>query len=127
MRIYDTRSLGILVRDRRATLGWSQQQLGERIGVSRFWVMHLERGKPTLELALVLRAVQALGLRLAISPAHPAVEDMKGVSVAGGDHPGPARVAIDLATIVGAQPTRRSSLRPAHPISPAPGRKSGEP
>lgn len=40
----------------------SQQALANEIGASRHWIMDLERGKPTLEVGLILRAIVALGL-----------------------------------------------------------------
>lgn len=61
MRIDKPEDLGHWVRDRRGALGWTQARLGQKIGSTRFWVADLEAGKPTLELALVLKAVHALG------------------------------------------------------------------
>ena len=62
MLIRNTRDLGTLLRERRRGSHLSQQALADAIGVSRHWVMDLERGKPTLEVGLVLRAITALGL-----------------------------------------------------------------
>jgi HTH-type transcriptional regulator/antitoxin HipB len=56
--------LGAAIRDRRRQLGLDQATLAERIGVSRQWVIAIERGRRRAELGLVLRAVEALGLRL---------------------------------------------------------------
>lgn len=61
MRIDAPQDLGHWVRDRRGALGWTQAELGRKIGSTRFWVSDLEAGKPTLELNLVLRALHALG------------------------------------------------------------------
>jgi transcriptional regulator with XRE-family HTH domain len=63
--------IGALVRERREAAGLTQTQLAERIGASRFWVAAFERGKPSAELGLALKAVQALGLAIRIerSPA----------------------------------------------------------
>ena len=41
-----------------------QAELARRIGVSRLWVNQIERGKPGASLGLVLRALDALGVRL---------------------------------------------------------------
>gem|GEM_PF-247161 len=62
MLVRNTKDLGTLLRQRRRTRQLSQQALADAIGVSRHWVMDLERGKPTLEVGLVLRAITALGL-----------------------------------------------------------------
>lgn len=53
-----------LVRDRRKQLGLSQMELARRAGVSRQWLVELERGKPTAEVALVLRTLAAAGMQL---------------------------------------------------------------
>lgn len=60
-----------LVRDRRKQLGLSQMELARRAGVSRQWLVDLERGKPTAEVSLVLRTLAAAGMQLdARDPTH---------------------------------------------------------
>ena len=56
--------IGHCVRRERARRGWSQQDLANRVGVSRTFVSQLESGKPTVELSLVLRVMHALGVQL---------------------------------------------------------------
>lgn len=56
--------IGALIRDRRRTLQLDQADLARMIGVSRLWVNQVERGKPGASLGLVLRALDALGVRL---------------------------------------------------------------
>ena len=58
--------LGALVRETREAAGLTQTQLAERIGASRFWVAAFEKGKPSAELGLALKAIQALGLSIRI-------------------------------------------------------------
>jgi HTH-type transcriptional regulator/antitoxin HipB len=58
--------LGSLVRERRLAREMTQAQLALTIGTSRQWVVDLERGKPTLALGLVLRAMTAVGLSLLV-------------------------------------------------------------
>lgn len=67
MRMHDAAELGMLVRDRRRQLGLSQAALAEQLHVSRQWVVSLERGKPTVELGLALRALHAVGLEVQVS------------------------------------------------------------
>jgi len=62
--------LGAVIRDRRKTLELDQATLAKRIGVSRPWVIEIEHGHPRAELALVLRALDALDIRLAIASAN---------------------------------------------------------
>jgi len=40
----------------------TQTALAERTGISRKWIYQFESGKPTAELGLVLRVLEALGL-----------------------------------------------------------------
>ena len=61
------RSVGALVRDQRKQRGLSQGQLAEKVGVSRLWVGHLEKGKETVELGLVLRTLRVLELAVDVS------------------------------------------------------------
>lgn len=68
MRIHTPTEIGLLVHDTRRSLGWSREQLAERIGATRQWVRTLEGGKPRLELGLTLRALTALGIALDVTP-----------------------------------------------------------
>lgn len=72
MRIRNTRDLGLLLRHGRRDRGWSQQVLAEKIGASRHWVIGVERGKPTAEIGLVLKALSVLGLTCDIRKSGPA-------------------------------------------------------
>jgi HTH-type transcriptional regulator/antitoxin HipB len=62
MVIRTVRELGLLLRERRRSLKLSQAELAERIGVTRQWVVEIERGKPRAEIGLVLHAIRALRL-----------------------------------------------------------------
>lgn len=64
MRIGSLDELAQLVRDHRKRLHMSQQTLATRVGVSRQWIIALEQGKPTVEVGLVLGALNALGLNI---------------------------------------------------------------
>lgn len=46
----------------------TQAALGARIDASRFWVAEFEKGKPSAELGLALKAIQAVGLAIRIEP-----------------------------------------------------------
>ena len=61
-------AVGALVRETRVADGLTQTQLGERIDASRFWVAAFEKGKPSAELGLALKAIHALGLTITIAP-----------------------------------------------------------
>ena len=55
--------LGRAIRVRRQVLGLSQSALAEVLGVERKWVLRLEAGNPKAEFALVLKALEAVGIR----------------------------------------------------------------
>ena len=88
---------GLMVRDQRRAVGSSQQQLADRVGVSRRWVVQMEQGKPGAELGLVLKTLSALTLQVQVDL--PAASRTK-----------PARVApfslVDLNELVA--PTKKS-------------------
>jgi len=71
MMVHSVRELGMRIRDQRLELGLSQAALAERIGVSRSWVVQVERGNRGAAVGLVLQALTALGLIL----------DLRGVDV----------------------------------------------
>ena len=62
--IFSTEALGETVRLRRLSLRLTQEQAARSAGVGRRFVVDLERGKPTLEIAKAFAVVQALGLTI---------------------------------------------------------------
>lgn len=64
MRIRSVGEFGGFVRDRRESLGLSQQTLAERSGTSREWVVRLEGGKPSVRLDRVFDVISALDLAI---------------------------------------------------------------
>jgi HTH-type transcriptional regulator / antitoxin HipB len=103
VRIRSPRDLGLRLRERRKELGLTQAELGSRVGATRFWVMDVERGKPGVELELVLRAATALGMSLDLEPAD-----------AGARVPQPAGLPrTDLAAMLDGTGDDRTPLRPA--------------
>jgi HTH-type transcriptional regulator/antitoxin HipB len=54
----------------RRARGLSQEQLAERLGVSRVWVGQIERGKASPRLDLVLRTLNELEITLSVSTAN---------------------------------------------------------
>ena len=67
MRIKTVSGLGAFVRDQRKKKGWSQADLAQKAGVSRLWIGDLEKGKPTLEIDLVFKAMRVLGISFEVS------------------------------------------------------------
>ena len=64
MRIRTPADLGALIRDRRIKLALDQQSLARKVGVSRQWIVEVEKGKPRAEIGLLLRTIDALGIQL---------------------------------------------------------------
>ena len=64
MTIRTTADLAGLIRDRRKTLELDQKTLAARVGVSRKWIVDIEKGKARADLGLVLRTLEVLGVRL---------------------------------------------------------------
>lgn len=60
MFIRTPQDIGALLRESRRKAGLGQAELARRIGVSRQWVVEVERGKPRAEMGLVLRALNTL-------------------------------------------------------------------
>lgn len=68
MLIRTAKDLGAVIRDHRRRRGLDQQTLATRIGVSRQWVIEVEKGKTRAEVGLILRALSALGVALSVAP-----------------------------------------------------------
>lgn len=63
--------LGRAVRLKRQEKGLSQSALAAQLGVERKWVIRLESGNPKAELGLVLKLLDALGLRASLGDEKP--------------------------------------------------------
>ncbi len=64
--------LGRTIRDRRLELGYTQQQLAERVGVARQWIVKVEKGKARAEIEPLLHTLFQLDLELRVDQAAPA-------------------------------------------------------
>ena len=64
MQVRTDRDLGVLIHDRRRELGLDQATLASRAGVSRQWIVEVEKGKPRAEVGLILRTLRVLGIEL---------------------------------------------------------------
>lgn len=82
------RDLGLVIRARRRDLALNQQMLADKVGVSRQWLIEIERGKPRAEVALILRTLAALDLRLFVDTG--AAHDVQD----------PTPAAVDLRSIL---------------------------
>ena len=64
MRIRTPAELGALIRDYRTRLRLDQKSLADKVGVSRQWIVDVEKGKPGAPVGLVLRTISVLGIAL---------------------------------------------------------------
>ena len=64
VKIINVKNIAALVKQERKRRGWTQAELAMHSGVSRDWVIGLEKAKPTVELSLVLRTLKALRINL---------------------------------------------------------------
>jgi HTH-type transcriptional regulator/antitoxin HipB len=94
MRIRTPADLGALIRDHRIKLGLDQRSLAPKVGVSRQWIVEVEKGRPRAEIGLLLRTINALGILLATDEEAPGKK--------GGGTP-----AVDIDSIVAAARAER--------------------
>jgi len=66
MYIHDDRDLGLLIRARRKRMGLDQATVARRAGVSRQWLIEVEKGRPRAEISLLLRTLRVLGLTVIV-------------------------------------------------------------
>lgn len=64
----DVGEIAWTVREHRRQLGYTQQQLAERVGVGLRFLRELERGKPTLRMDRVEQVLAYFGLKLGVAP-----------------------------------------------------------
>lgn len=60
--------IGSVVRESRRNVGMTQEALAERAGVSRGWLVRLERGLDNPEAAPLMRVLRALDIELIARP-----------------------------------------------------------
>lgn len=86
MRVRTPNELGLRIRERRLESGLDQAALAAKVGVSRQWIVEIEKGKPRAEIGLVMRALNALGLEVWVGD--PPAED------------GPRPLVVDLDRVI---------------------------
>jgi len=64
--IHTAEDLGLIIRERRHELRLEQSALAKRVGVSRQWIVAVEKGKQRAEVGLLLRTLHALDLVLTV-------------------------------------------------------------
>jgi len=64
VRVRTPTDVGRSIRERRKALHINQAELARRVGVSRQWVVGIEKGKGRADFSLVMRTLDALGIAL---------------------------------------------------------------
>jgi HTH-type transcriptional regulator/antitoxin HipB len=67
MNLRSVADFAAAIRGTRLDRGLSQADLARLSGVSRKWISEFETGKSTVELSLVMRVLEALGLDMSLS------------------------------------------------------------
>ncbi|MBE5970680.1 MAG: helix-turn-helix transcriptional regulator [Lachnospiraceae bacterium] len=62
MIIYSAADFGKQIREKRKSLGYTQKDISDFIGVSVSFISDLENGKPTIEFEKALKLANMLGL-----------------------------------------------------------------
>ncbi|SBS78519.1 XRE family transcriptional regulator [uncultured Mycobacterium sp.] len=75
--VYDTAELGEQARRARQSRGFHQDELANRIGVSRMTISRLERGE-SVSVDIALRALSECGIALALVPKFSRVKVVDG-------------------------------------------------
>ncbi len=74
MHLTDPAQLGSLIRARRRDLKLSQARLAAQVGITRQWVLAMEKGNDGISIGIVMRTFAALGLLFGVG--HQALEDV---------------------------------------------------
>lgn len=64
MRVRTPTDVGLSIRERRKALQLDQAELARRVGVTRQWIIGIEKGKARADFSLVMRTLDALGIVL---------------------------------------------------------------
>lgn len=67
MQLRTPHEIGLLVREQRKSKSWTQEQLAKRLGLSRLFIVQLEQGKETVQLGLVMRTLNELGVPMQVN------------------------------------------------------------
>ena len=71
MLIKTPADIGALIRENRRKRGLDQKSLAEQVGVSRQWIIDVERGKAGAPIGLLLRTISVLGIALTAEKGSP--------------------------------------------------------
>ena len=67
MKVYETKDIGVIVRNKRCELGMTQSQLADMSGNGTRFISDLENGKATMQIGKVLDTLHVLGLDMILA------------------------------------------------------------
>lgn len=68
MTIYDTKTLGKLIRDRRKYLGYTQETVSNYTNLSKSFISDVENGKKSAEIEKIIYLINSLGMDINVEP-----------------------------------------------------------
>lgn len=68
MTIYDTKTLGKLIRDRRKELNYTQETVSNYTGLSKSFISDVENGKKSAEIEKIIYLINSLGMDFNVEP-----------------------------------------------------------
>ena len=110
--------LGRNIRTARLRRRWRLEDVAERMGVSRFTVADVERGKPGTSIAAYLGALWVLGLLDQLEAVADPDRDGEGKALEAARQPSQAPAAIVSTTTSDPPRSAVSPIRLAHPFRP---------
>lgn len=66
MKVYDVKTIGTLVKQRRKKLHYTQATVSKYTGLSKSFISDVENGKPTIELGKLIFLMNSLGMDLIV-------------------------------------------------------------
>jgi y4mF family transcriptional regulator len=65
-KLYSGEQIGVVIKERRKTLGLTQQDLADTLGCSQRWIWELEQGKENIYLKRLLRLCKIMDIKLTV-------------------------------------------------------------
>ncbi|MCF8157484.1 MAG: helix-turn-helix domain-containing protein [Rhodoferax sp.] len=90
--IHSTEELGLIIRAVRKSTKVRQDDLAAIVGVSRQFTVDVEKGKPTVQLARVLRLLKELGIELSVNLPLAASTELEKLARRRSESPGPKAI-----------------------------------
>ena len=129
--LQNTADIGRLIRQARKAAGWSQADLAARTGLRQTWISQIENDKPTAEIGLVFKVLDALGIALTAELPVPAAEETSKheprQKASANQARGARRISVPPVSVTVTGPTVKGPRPPERPTPPTPPRPPSSP